>query len=435
MLPSAIDLQNYRSFPGPQRLELRPLTLIYGVNNTGKSSLLRLLPLLGASLADGANGPLNLESPAMFGASFEDLRWRGPVSEPVGDVDGIDEARNGLRITLRWEGDPDIDVADYVFSRFESQQLIRRLLVKSFAVHGPAGWLRARERIRPEEESRRSVTYDVQIPGRTESIAAALTFDGLLPSVAPDHALHGLLAPIRARLAALKGRFLWLQAQRRSPERFTTTPSNPRWYLKYDGSDAAALLATNPEILRSVSEWYERMVQRRLLITEVPPAAFRLQLQHIREASVTVDLLDSGEGMNQVLPVLCALELARSRESDEGSCILALEEPESHLHPRLQQGLVEKIVQTVSNSGSRVLLETHSEHFLLGVQLQIARRILRPEQVAIYWLRQREDGSTVAELSTFDERAFPQGAWPANVFNEDTDAARAVIQARREHAR
>ncbi len=431
MLPSALVLQNYRSFVGPQRLELRPLTLIYGVNNTGKSSLLRLLPLIGASLSDSDSGPLHLDHPAMYGASFEDLRWRGQISERVTDEED-DDAAQGIRLGLCWDNDPELQLLDYVFFRFESQQLLRRLLVRSFTAQTCHGRLRARLLLRPEEESQTALSFRVHSPGQDEPTILKIAFDSLSPRVVAGGSLPELAA-IGARLSGMRDQILWLTGQRRSPERYTTVPSNPRWSLKYDGSDAAALLATQPEILRAVSGWYQRMVERRLVLSEVPPAAFRIQLEHIRVPALRVDLLDSGEGMSQVLPILCALELARRRHPDEGPLLLALEEPESHLHPRLQQGLIEHVVNVLRTTpSSRIILETHSEHLLLVVQREIALGNLHPDQVGIYWLRQLETGQAVAALSTFDELAFPQGEWPAGVFNEDTEIAREVLSARRD---
>ena len=60
MLPTAITLKNFRSFADAIRLELRPVTLLFGVNNAGKSALLRALPLLGDSVGIDGSGPLNL---------------------------------------------------------------------------------------------------------------------------------------------------------------------------------------------------------------------------------------------------------------------------------------------------------------------------------------------------------------------------------------
>ena len=69
MTPSALHVRNYRSFPGPQQVELRPLTLFYGGNSSGKSALVRLLPLLADSVGSEDGGPLNLSSPAARDAS------------------------------------------------------------------------------------------------------------------------------------------------------------------------------------------------------------------------------------------------------------------------------------------------------------------------------------------------------------------------------
>jgi AAA15 family ATPase/GTPase len=87
VLPTAITLSNYRSFASPVRLELRPITLLFGDNNSGKSALLRALPLLSDSTGPKASGPLEMESPAMRGSSFQDLRWKG-VEEDEDPISG-----------------------------------------------------------------------------------------------------------------------------------------------------------------------------------------------------------------------------------------------------------------------------------------------------------------------------------------------------------
>lgn len=73
---STLFFENYRAFADEARVELRPLTLLFGYNSAGKSSILRLLPILATSSESGQAGPIALDSPAARGSSFKDLLSR-----------------------------------------------------------------------------------------------------------------------------------------------------------------------------------------------------------------------------------------------------------------------------------------------------------------------------------------------------------------------
>jgi len=72
----SFTLKNYRSFVDRTTIELRPLTLLFGYNNSGKSALLRALPLLADSLNGQSSTPINMESPALRESSFSELLSR-----------------------------------------------------------------------------------------------------------------------------------------------------------------------------------------------------------------------------------------------------------------------------------------------------------------------------------------------------------------------
>jgi predicted ATPase len=420
VLPTSITLRNYRSFAEPVRLELRPITLLYGENNSGKSALLRALPLL-SDLALAV--PLSLNSPAVRGSSVQDLRWKGIQEDEDSD----------LGLGLSWETVEGVCRVEYRLTWFEEW---RRLIIRRFSVWHQGGQLalEANWEPQPKERTDNRLTYEVRFSDST--IRERLAFQGLSPSewsgLLPN-SLDSILTQTGDQIASLSGAVQWQMATRKSPERISPYPAGPLWSLSPDGSDAPSVLAGNPEILGEVSSWYERNLHRRLLLQDVPPGRFRVMLQHIDRAVLATDLVENGEGSIQVLPVLTALALT-GRE--EGPRILATEEPESHLHPSLQRALAEHICNvSAENPSSRIVLETHSEHLLLGVQLQILRGRLRPEDVQVYWVHQLENGESVADSVTFDNNARPQGGWPTEVFAEDTEMAREIIQARRERSK
>ncbi|MYA26681.1 MAG: AAA family ATPase [Acidimicrobiales bacterium] len=79
-----------------------------------------------------------------------------------------------------------------------------------------------------------------------------------------------------------------------------------------------------------------------------------------------VDLTSVGVGVSQVLPVILLCLLA------EPGTLIVLEQPELHLHPRLQQDLADFLL-ACSRSGRQIVLETHSEHLVNRLRYRIAQ--------------------------------------------------------------
>ena len=134
-----------------------------------------------------------------------------------------------------------------------------------------------------------------------------------------------------------------------------------------------------------------------------------------------VDLPDVGFGISQVLPVIVQCFYA-----PEGSIIL-IDQPEVHLHPYAQSALADVMIDAIasqSNLGEgfkdrniQLIIETHSEHFLRRLQRRIAEGRLPRDKVSAYFAN-LEDPPAKLERLEIDEFGNIQN-WPENFFGDE----------------
>lgn len=402
MLPSAFTLRNYRCYPGPVRFELRPLTLIYGANSAGKSALLRTLPLIADScLHDGLDALHTGRRLKSFELDFDSLRRRGRAE--------TDE--HTLGIGIHW----DDDVLSAIEWDFWEHDDWHRILVHNMRVYGAGRkslldveWKRTRDEARSLALSYRRDPLD-------DDTVIPIEFRGLIPTLDANTPEH--VVPIAQRLRELSSAVTWLHSLRPAPARYTRWTGGVRWSLEPDGRDAPIVLAGEPSVRERVSAWYRQHVGVQLVLEETRAREVRVQVSYQTQSRFNVDLIDTGEGLSQVLPVLTAVEMAREHASRGGPGIVAIEEPEAHLHTNLQTALAQRICDVVADTRPRIVLETHSELFLLAIQLQVLRGVVSPDDVGIYWVRQ-EHGVGRAQLIELDGLARLPTAWPPDAFRD-----------------
>lgn len=129
---------------------------------------------------------------------------------------------------------------------------------------------------------------------------------------------------------------------------------------------------------------------------------------------------DIGIGVSQVLPVLVTAYACRNS-------LLAMEQPELHLHPALQSELGDVFIESALSRGNTFLLESHSEHLLLRIMRRIRETTagslpdgcppLRADDVMILYVEPENSGSIVREMR-LNERGELVKAWPGGFFEE-----------------
>ncbi|MCY3768608.1 MAG: DUF3696 domain-containing protein [Gammaproteobacteria bacterium] len=138
-------------------------------------------------------------------------------------------------------------------------------------------------------------------------------------------------------------------------------------------------------------------------------------------SSTSTALTDVGFGVSQVLPVLVLLYYV-----PEGSTIL-LEQPEIHLHPAVQSGLADVMLNVAKARKVQIIVESHSEHILRRLQRRVAEEITPPEDVALYFVSASGDKAKASNLSLNQWGEIEN--WPVNFFGNEMGEFAAIAKA------
>lgn len=139
----------------------------------------------------------------------------------------------------------------------------------------------------------------------------------------------------------------------------------------------------------------------------------------VRSNNALVNFADMSSGFKQVLPML--LKIVSAPDS-----VLLMEQPELHLHPKLQVDLIRIIAAA---PGCRII-ETHSEHMVRKLQLMIARGEIAQDDIAIYFF-ENDDNGTVVQKLTILENGFFKDPWPNGFFDDGYNLSKELIFAQK----
>jgi predicted ATPase len=134
------------------------------------------------------------------------------------------------------------------------------------------------------------------------------------------------------------------------------------------------------------------------------------------------DLTNVGVGVSQVLPIIVMSLLATQRS------LLIFEQPELHLHPKVQSRLGDFFL-SLTMQGKQCVVETHSEYLVQ----RIRRRIAESEgdvilgQAKIYFVERMDGQSNYQEVNISEYGSIVD--WPRDFFDQGDREIEKIIEA------
>jgi hypothetical protein len=186
--------------------------------------------------------------------------------------------------------------------------------------------------------------------------------------------------------------------------------------------------ATPEEILPDIEGIISNLVDSDMAAEKWTRELARANVDQLRDlvlidkrTNTPVSHRDIGIGISQVLPVLVSAYASAEK-------ILAIEQPEIHLHPALQAELGDVFIESaLGGRRNTFILETHSEHLILRILRRIRETTdgelppgitpIRPEDVAVLYVLPDKDSAKVVEIPIRPDGEFAE-RWPQGFFAE-----------------
>lgn len=425
-----IHIQNFKSLKDTGKLEIKPLTILVGANNSGKTSILQALMLIKQSLeSQSYYDPIILHGKYLNLGSFEEMIFNQEFQE------------NKLKIAIEFRGGA---------SRINQKRRIydRRLYFSPpISIDFSVGFDEKRNQIILEKsdillKGRREIKYSIrrkkdnsyELYARTKNGKKSIKFRKKgLPIKFFDFSIFSsrrmgvekfeLIEYLKRVSSLFENEFKkikYIGPLRVYPERIYQQSEEEPIDVGLRGEKTIDVLwnqffkKRGQDIIGKINNWFESInMNIKIDIRSIEKRGGYLIIDVINtETNLSVNLSDVGFGISQILPVL-VLAIYSPYES-----IVLMEQPEIHLHPKLQSDLGDFLSEVATMQGKTVIVETHSEHLINRIKRNIAdpNNDISEKDVIIYYLT-LEKG--VTQIQKLELNEFGQAKeWPSGFFEE-----------------
>ncbi len=356
---SSLTLKNFKPFEN-QSFSLKPLTLLSGLNSTGKSSVLQSILLLRQS------------------SQQDDL------------LDRVGLALNGDLVSIG-------TAQDALFKRAKEDSMTLEIVID----HNIQGtWVFDFDR-----ES------DIM---RISSLLSIIDVEIYNSSLFTDK-FHYL----KAERIVPKNYFQMSDFQVRQHQQigsqgeFTAHFLSINEYAKIPHSQLLHPSAQSDTLQSQVEAWLGEISPGTRIDIKLHSAMDVANLQYSYEDNNSYRSTNVGFGITYILPIIVAILSATS------DTLILLENPEAHLHPRGQSKMGE-LIALAANCGIQIILETHSDHVLNGIRKAVRHQKLDAQNVQIYYFeRYLKKGQPITEI--ISPKIYQDGGidkWPDGFFDQ-----------------
>ena len=451
-----MHIKNFKAWRDTTKVRLAPITVFFGANSAGKTSLLQFLLMLKQTAeSPDRRRVLHLGDSYSFVelGSYRDIVYKHALDrklefsltwdlskpflyEDLTSEHLIEGNRLSFAATIAAEsrGIPTVEVLSY--------EVLDRQAPDSVLIE-----------MRQSKQSARKYSLEAEnfplkrTVGRVWELPPPVRYYGFPDEVAIRYKNAGFVSDLTFQLERQLRNIYYLGPLRQTPSRTYTWSGEIPEHVGTRGerSVEAILAAADRKIVpkrRSpglafpvmISRWLSRLgLLERFSPQEIAKGRKEYEVSvQTQDNEVSVLLPDVGFGVSQVLPVIVECFYAPPNST------VVIEQPELHLHPRVQSELADLFIEAIqarednNDRNMQFIIESHSEHFLRRLQRRIAEGVILPDQIALYYCEPGEDGSVLHELPVdlFGEIQ----EWPTDFFGDELAdlAARLVAASKRE---
>ncbi len=398
-----ISFKNYKLFKEKQTLELKPITILIGKNNSGKSAVLKLMTLIEGALNGKSDKVFELSNDGVIaGNEYKDLIY-GKFSRSLEiELFQYYEKLNKtdfLKIDIAVDSDKNIPI-------------LENWVLNTQDLEGTKSELLNLQRF---DDS----TYVNEIDG----VEYLCSFEGIYLTNyfykdKPDSS-----GTIYQQPFFLTDFISAIREKTKLDYRLNSVneKSNPDGKFLYDFL-IRDYLTTDKLYFTKISNWIFEKFEGWNLYVDVDSEPYHIEL---RKGKLDIDITETGMGIGQSLPLI-----TRAYKKCDNKTLIIIEEPESHLHPYAHSQLAQLFAESVKDDkNKKYLIETHSQNFVLRLRRIIAEGNMKASDLGIYYVDfdEEKNESTMKQINVDDCGGVDW--WPEGIFGETNIETKAIYKA------
>lgn len=226
---------------------------------------------------------------------------------------------------------------------------------------------------------------------------------------------------------SILAKMLYIGPLRSYPDRYFMFGGISTSYVGKFGKFVPDILVNDIELLSKVNEQFDRFdlgyeLKLSSLSDQTTAVHDLFALRFFdKSTGIHVGTTDVGFGFGQVLPVIVQCLLSKQN-------MILIEQPELHLHPRLQAELGDLFIDSaLGESRNTLIIETHSEHLILRLlrriretsegRLENGQIAITPDDLAVVYAKPTPEGTKLIHLRVTEDGDFAD-PWPDGFFPE-----------------